>query len=187
MRAVEVSSDREYRHTIHVNRRYLYVGPAEIRDQMRAGSLGHVISDQNDLADWLREQAAEEREEPFTFVIDVNGRLRLAPQRSEHVACAGGDPVLSAGEISFAWDGKRWLVLEISNQSTGYCPDVESWAAVESALLRAEIDHPDAFTHPIVFRRCPRCSQRNIVKDDHFVCGVCEAPLPRIWNVDQPD
>ncbi|WP_328807637.1 hypothetical protein [Nonomuraea antri] len=170
-----------------MNRRYHYVGPAEIRDQTRAGSPGHVISDQNDLADWLQKQAAEDRAEPFTFVVDVRGNLRLAPQRSEHVACAGGAPVLSAGEISFAWDGTRWLVSEISNQSTGYCPDVQPWTAVKAALLRAGIDHPDAFTRPIVFRRCPRCRQRNIVKDDDFACGVCQAPLPRIWNVDQPD
>ncbi|MET8006628.1 hypothetical protein [Nonomuraea glycinis] len=45
---------------------------------------------------------------------------------------------LRESEIGFAWDGKRWLVLEISNQSTGHCPDVASWAAVEAALLRTE-------------------------------------------------
>ncbi|GGP14518.1 hypothetical protein LDL08_35385 [Nonomuraea glycinis] len=94
---------------------------------------------------------------------------------------------LLESEIGFAWDGKRWLVREISDQSTGYCLDVASWAAVEAALLRAGIDHPGAFTHPIVFSRCPRCRQRAIVKDEHFACGVCEAPLPRIWSVDQPE
>lgn len=26
-------------------------------------------------------------DEPFTFVIDLDGTLRLAPRRSEHVAC----------------------------------------------------------------------------------------------------
>ena len=170
-----------------MNRRYHYVGPTEIRDRVRGGNPGRAIVGRGDLIGWLEEQAEDEREKPFTFVVDVNGVMRLAPRRSEHVACAGGDPVLSAGEISFIPDGDRWLVHEVSNQSTGYCPDVTSWTAVEAALGRAGLEHPAAFTHPIVFRRCPRCRQRNIVKDDHFVCAACEAPLPRAWNVDQPD
>jgi hypothetical protein len=116
----------------------------------------------------------------------MNGILRLAPQRSEHVACAGGGPVLSAGEITFAEDHGHWRADEISNQPTGYCPDPTSWTAVQAALDRAGLRHPGAFTHPIVFRRCPQCRQRNIVKDDHFVCAVCQAPLPSAWNADQP-
>jgi transcription initiation factor TFIIIB Brf1 subunit/transcription initiation factor TFIIB len=32
------------------------------------------------------------------------------------------------------------------------------------------------------FRRCPACGERNIVKDDWFVCGVCGADLPTVWN-----
>ncbi|GAA4054832.1 hypothetical protein [Nonomuraea soli] len=160
-----------------MTRRYDYVGPAEIRDQVRDGCSGRRIGGQDDLSRWLDEQPEDERERPFTFVVDVDGALRLAPQRSEHVACAGGGPVLSAGEISFARDGDRWLVAGISNQSTGYCPDVASWAAVEVALDLAGLDHPGAFTHPIVFRRCAMCGQDNIVKDDHFVCAVCESAL----------
>ncbi|GAA2631541.1 hypothetical protein SMC26_22550 [Actinomadura fulvescens] len=119
--------------------------------------------------------------------VDATMTLVLAPQRSEHVACAGGGPVMGVGEVTFARGRGQWLVYEISNQSTGYCPDVTSWTAVEAALDRAGIDHPHAFTHPIEFRRCPRCRQRNIVKDDHFVCAVCQAPLPSSWNVDEPD
>ncbi|MFB4295870.1 hypothetical protein [Actinomadura sp. NTSP31] len=69
------------------------------------------------------------------------------------------------------------IVGEISNQSTGYCPDVISWPAVAAALDRAGVDHPAAFTRPIVFRRCPQCGQSNIVKDDHYVCALCETPL----------
>ncbi|MEU6730442.1 hypothetical protein ABZ917_42625 [Nonomuraea wenchangensis] len=37
----------------------------------------------------------------------MDGVLLLAPRRSEHVACAGGRPVLSAGEISFAREAGR--------------------------------------------------------------------------------
>ncbi|MFI0353191.1 hypothetical protein [Actinomadura sp. 9N407] len=167
--------------------RYHYVGPAEIREQVRTSSNGHPIACHGDLAAWLEGRTQDDRENPFTFVIDVTTTLVLAPRRSEHVACANGGPVLSAGEITFARERGRWLVHEISNQSTGYCPDVTSWAAVEAALDRAGIDHPHGFTHPIDFRRCLRCRQRNIVKDDHFVCAVCEAPLPSTWNVAEPD
>jgi hypothetical protein len=164
-----------------------YVGPAEILDQVQPGSHGRAITSRADLAAWLDEQTEHEREEPFTFIVDLNGTLRLAPQRSEHVACAGGDPVLSAGEITFARQQDDWLVREISNQSTGYCPDVTSWAAVETSLDRAGLDHPHTFTNPIVFRRCPQCRQRNIVKDGDFACAVCDAPLPSAWNIDRAD
>ncbi|WP_021597279.1 hypothetical protein [Actinomadura madurae] len=167
-------------------RRYGYVGPAEILQQVQAGRHGEAITSHHDLAIWLAQQAAQDREEPFTFVIDLTGTLRLAPQRSEHVICAGGEAVLSAGEITFTQDRDRWVVSEISNQSTGYCPDVSSWQAVAAALGRAGLDHPTAFSHPITFRRCPQCHQRNIVKDDHYVCAVCETPLPDYWNMDEP-
>ncbi|MEV5573768.1 hypothetical protein AB0L06_27315 [Spirillospora sp. NPDC052269] len=170
-----------------VYRHFDYVGPAEIRDQVRPGARGEAIESRGALGAWLGERPDDEREEPFTFVVERGGTLLLAAQRSEHVACAGGEPVLSAGEIAFAWDGGRPVVSEVSNQSTGYCPDVTSWPAVEAALVRAGLDHPGAFTHPMVFRRCTECHQHNIVKDDYFVCAMCEAPLPSAWNVDQPD
>jgi hypothetical protein len=167
--------------------RYRYVGPADIRGQVRPHHRGRAITSHDDLAGWLAEQPENEQNEPFTFVVDVTGTLRLAPQRSEHVVCAGGDPVLSAGEITFGRERDHWLVRQISNQSTGYCPDITSWTAVRTALDRAGLDHPATFTQPIVFRRCPHCRQLNIVKDDHFVCAVCDEPLPGVWNADLPD
>ncbi|MBO2454452.1 hypothetical protein J4573_45705 [Actinomadura barringtoniae] len=145
---------------------------------MVTGQRGQAIASRDDLADWLAGQAEEERTEPFTFVIDLSGMLRLAPQRSEHVACAGGEPVLSAGEITFEDGLTVSEVSEVSNQSTGYCPDVTSWPAVAAALDRAGIEGPGAFTQPIVFRHCSQCGQRNIVKDDYYVCAACEGPLP---------
>jgi hypothetical protein len=39
-------------------------------------------------------------------VIDAKGNLLLAERCSEHVACAGGGPVLSAGEIFFRVSGE---------------------------------------------------------------------------------
>src|SRR6185503_4526289 len=90
-----------------------------------------------------------------TFVIDINGRLRIADRRSEHVVCSGGDDVLCAGEMTFGWKSGECVVENVTNQSTGYCPDVESWDAVESALVGLSIRHPPGFDPPFVFRRCP--------------------------------
>lgn len=168
-------------------REYRYVGPADLIHQVRPGHRGRAITSQDDLAAWLTRQAAQDPVEPFTYVVDLAGTLRLAPRRSEHVACAGGEPVLGAGEITFTASRGAWTVGEISNQSTGYCCDPSSWPVVATALDRAGLDHPIAFTHPIVFRRCRQCLQRNIVKDDHYVCAVCGKALPTTWNMDEPD
>ncbi|MFK4548229.1 hypothetical protein RKD29_007825 [Streptomyces tendae] len=72
------------------------------------------------------EQPAAELAEPFTFVVGMDGVLRLAPRRSERVSCADGDTLLNAGEVSFTREAGRWTVSKVSNQSTGYCPDVTS-------------------------------------------------------------
>jgi hypothetical protein len=34
----------------------------------------------------------------------------------------------------------------------------------------------------VMFRRCVKCGERNVVKGGWFVCGVCEAELPQQWN-----
>lgn len=154
---------------------------------VRPGSEGQLIQSPDDFAAWLATCSEDEVTEPFTFVIDLDGILRLAPRRSEHVACAGGAPVLSAGEIIFLQDQGRWMVSEVSNQSTGYCPDPASWPAVKDALDRAGLKHPGHFTDPITFRRCPQCQEPNLVKDDYFFCAVCETELPRAWNLDPPE
>ncbi|TYK43251.1 hypothetical protein [Actinomadura decatromicini] len=161
---------------------YEYVGPAEILAAVRPGSEGARIASGGDFAAWVAARGDDELAEPFTFVVGLDGVLRLAPRRSEHVACADGWPVLSAGEISFVLDDGRPRVDEISNQSTGYCPDPASWPAVADALDRAGLPHPGHFTDPIIFRRCPECRERNLVKDGHFFCAVCSAELPSTWN-----
>ena len=75
-------------------------------------------------------------------------------------------------------------VAEITNQSTGYCPEPESWPAVAAALDDAGIDHAGGFTVSIQFRRCVGCGQRNLVKDEVYSCQSCGAELPRAWNFD---
>jgi hypothetical protein len=70
----------------------------------------------------------------------------------------------------------------VTNQSTGYCPEPESWPAVATALDRIGVAHPGRFTQEIVFRRCTACGERNVVKDGWYVCGSCGADLPADWN-----
>ncbi|MGW9208809.1 hypothetical protein ACWGR4_17725 [Embleya sp. NPDC055664] len=165
-------------------RRYRYVGPPDLTALVRPDNEGRSIGSAADVDAWISARGPREACEPFTFVVDVAGVLRLAPRRSEHVVCAGGREVLSAGEIAFRSDAGRWVADEISNQSTGYCPDPGSWPAVADALTRAGIAHPGGFTHEVVFRRCSSCRQLNIVRDRHYVCAVCDEALPHAWNVD---
>lgn len=158
------------------------MGPPEVLAAVRPGSEGQPIRSPEDVAAWLARSSEEEQAEPFTFVVDLSSTLRIAPRRSEHVACAGGAPVLSAGEITFLHDAHGWVVSEISNHSTGYCPAPASWPAVGDALDRAGLRHPGQFTGPVTFRRCPHCHERNLVKDDDFTCAVCATDLPLTWN-----
>ena len=143
---------------------------------------GTEIHSRGDLDAWLEAHAAEREPTGIhaTFTVSLDGSMRLASRRSEHVACAAGEPVLSAGEISFDVGPNR--VTAISNLSTGYCPERESWAAVAEALDRAGVPHPGRFTDAFVFRRCPACGERNLVKDDDYSCALCGADLPTRWN-----
>jgi hypothetical protein len=50
------------------------------------------------------------------------------------------------------------------------------------ALDRIGVPHPGRFTTEMVFRRCRKCGERNVVKDGWFACGVCGAELPAEWN-----
>lgn len=163
-------------------RHYSYVGPPEIRDAVASAPPGVPIRIRAELLAWLAANSSDAGRDgsiTATFVVDCDGILRIADRRSEHVACAAGGPVLSAGEITFTADGD---VDAVSNQSTGFCPEPESWVHVAAALDRTPVAHPDQFTTSVVFRLCPECNDRNIVKDGWFVCDVCGADLPAIWN-----
>jgi hypothetical protein len=143
---------------------YVYVGPAELLEQ--AGMPGEPVRSPADIE-------ARSQDEPFTYVVTLDGTLRIAPRRSEHVACAGGGAVLAAGEITF----QGAVVTEVSNQSTGYCPGEECWPAVAEALDSAGLRRPDGFTTAFVFRHCPECAELNVVKDEYYVCVFCDADL----------
>jgi hypothetical protein len=160
------------------------VGPPDVASGALLGDHGWPVRSPVDVDAWVATVPARDRAEPFTYVVGVDGVLRLAPRRSEHVACAGGADVLAAGEISLVARPSGWAVGEVTNQSTGYCPDPSSWPAVAAALDRAGLARPDRFTSEYAFRRCPACGALNLVKDGDFSCGVCGADLPGHWNVD---
>jgi hypothetical protein len=148
----------------------------------RPDSEGRTIRSAAELDSWLSGRGAAETAEPFTFVVALDGLLRLAPRRSEHVTCAGGADVRAAGEMGFTPADGRWAVHEVTNHSTGNCPDPGSWPAVGSALDRAGVAHPGRFTHEVVFRRCGGCGERSIVREEDLVCVFCGTELPVGWN-----
>ena len=168
-------------------RLYRYIGPSDIGARADAHPIGTHITTPARLPEWIaatHQYADAEGRIVATFVVTAEGILLIADSASEHVQCAGGQSVRSAGEMAFAYVGDAWRVEEVSNQSTGYCPEPESWPQVAAALDAIPLAHPARFTTPCAFRRCPVCAQINIVKDEYFACAVCGADLPECWNLD---
>src|SRR5579883_2582787 len=84
---------------------YRYVGSKKIAEQNAAAPMGTRIESPEDVRRWMRQTNQDDDAAGnvvATFVIDGDGWLRIADRRSEHVACAGGRPVRSAGEMTFA-------------------------------------------------------------------------------------
>lgn len=164
-------------------RSYRYVGPEHVRAAAAGAPAGTAIRGPHDLERWLDDHASDREGGlvPATFIVSLAGDLHIARRRSEHVACAAGQPVLSAGELFFEHRPAA-RVAAASNLSTGYCPEPASWPSLAAALDRAAIEHPGSFTSEFVFRRCPSCAERNLVKDAHFVCAICGEDLPQLWN-----
>ena len=94
-------------------RRYAYVGPEAIRRQVAGAEQGTEIRAAADLVPMLRG-------EPMTFVVDERGALRVADRRSEHVACAGGGVVFSAGELVAVRDGGVELQGDLRDRVRAY-------------------------------------------------------------------
>lgn len=166
---------------------YPYVGPAHLAKQASSDTPRFRVHDAASLAAWVTKQLGAEGTLPVTFVVLPDG-LWVADRHSEHVACARGGPVHSAGEMTLAVDKRRRSVevVYVTNQSTGFCPEPESWPSVESALDAAGVVHPGEFSAEMTFRRCPKCGETNIVKDRWFECAVCGAELPSDWNYGRP-
>lgn len=86
---------------------YDYVGSKEIRNAVKNYPIGVEITAKRDIKNWIHNANQEIDNSGLlvcTFVIDSEGYLRIADRHSEHVACSGGNPVLSAGEIFFILD-----------------------------------------------------------------------------------
>jgi hypothetical protein len=170
-------------------RRYEYVGPPEVKGAAEGKEPGDLVLRANDVRAWaLRTDQRPDGEGLIraTYTIGAEGDLRVADYGCEHVACASGGPVLAAGVAWFEVAPLSVTVVRIDNYSTGFCPEPTCWAAVERVLDAAGIGRPSRFSKALLFRRC-RCGQRNVVKDDHFVCALCDADLPAEWNFERTD
>lgn len=169
-----------------MNRRYRYIGPRALM-HLASSDVDRVHLTAASVAiDWAREHHQEPGADGsafLTFIVDTDNRLWIADRSCEHIACARGEDVLSAGEVMFDVSD-RVEATYVSNQSTGYCPEPESWPVVARALNEAGIEHPNALSRAFHFRRCPKCDDISIIKDDWFQCELCQAELPRSWNVD---
>lgn len=167
-----------------MDRIHHYIGPDELR---QLSSERHSVTRSSDVLDWIArtKQTLEHGSVTATFIVDTGGQLWVADRRSEHVACAAGQPVLSAGEMTFDVEGSQVSVAAVSNQSLGYCPEPASWPAVAAALENSGLPAPEFFTSAYVLRQCESCGTKNIVKDGIFECGVCGSSLPRTWNFEK--
>ena len=171
-------------HSLTMPHSYRYIGAAELARFDTEPPARCAVHGHEDVRRWI---AASEPSKgrsldstfTATFIIAENGVLWIADRHSEHVQCARGLPVRSAGEITFRVEGTSVSVDAVTNQSTGYCPEPESWPAVEKALARAGLARPPYWTNAFVFRQCPTCGMTNIVKDGVFECGVCGSELPQ--------
>ena len=130
---------------------YEYVGPSEFLEAARIGGGGDPLCVPADLGDRLG--SIPDEDGIVTFVVDRGGRLRVGPRRSEHVSLAGGEPVRAAGELRLERRAEGWVATDVSNQSTGYCPDSSCWYAVSAALDALEVARPDGWTSVFQFRR----------------------------------
>ena len=168
-----------------MGREYAYVGPKEVLVDATAGiprsRLGAGV-DFEELRRVLDLGSVRSNQLTLTFVVDVGGVLWVADRHAEHVACARGGKVLAAGELSVSeWRGGL-EVIAATNQSTGYCPEPESWVALSQALDAQEIPHPNGFEYEFHFRRCTKCKTTVLVKDGIFECGECGGQLSDKWN-----
>jgi len=168
-----------------MTKQYKYIGSQDIIDNLPEKSARVYVNAAKDILEWIKDsKQSPEYDSCYiaTFIISTDSKLWINDRHSEHVLCANGKNVLSAGEITFEVGKNAIEIVAISNQSTGYCPEPDSWASVVIALRNTKIPHPDDFTSKFIFRKCDNCGQKNIVKDDWYFCAVCDAPLSQTWN-----
>jgi hypothetical protein len=116
-----------------VGRLSSYIGPGDIRSRAAHSPHGMKVNSVHDLENWI-EQTNQQGLIVVTFVVNEQGKLLVADRSSEHISCSGGHAVLSAGEMFFRVSNSTVEVVDVSNQSTGFCPEPESWPAVAATL-----------------------------------------------------
>jgi hypothetical protein len=118
-------------------RLYHYVGMRDASAYLTHSVPRMSVHEAHDILAWMAEASQKlspENTVVATFIIDTGGQMWISDRHSEHVVCARGGDVLSAGEITFAIHKQQVEVTEVTNQSTGFCPEPESWSAVAAAL-----------------------------------------------------
>lgn len=163
--------------------KYLEKEKTKLKSNIPSGR--QLIESKVDIIEWLRkigQITSKNKQITVTFIVDKSGKIWIADRNSEHVLCAKGEDILSAGEITFSLINNKITVSDITNQSTGYCPEPDSWPEVANALKNVGLEHPDFFTSTFCFRFCYKCKSINIIKDEWFFCAVCNQPLSKSWN-----
>ncbi|MGB0930775.1 MAG: hypothetical protein ACPGVB_08365 [Chitinophagales bacterium] len=160
---------------------YEYVGPEEIFKMVNEEYKGTVINNPEEILNWIVQNIGKPKKDDLivcTFIINLKSELVIGDRHSEHVQCANGENVKSAGEIGFQIDKSKVHIGSITNQSTGYCPSSASWSEVEKALKKIDgINIPEGFDSEFIFSYCPNCKTRQIVKDEFYFCPKCEQRL----------
>lgn len=161
---------------------YEYIGPKEILNSIKPELQGTKIESSKEIVNWLKLNNKITKAENFTvctFIIDLKGHLLISDRHSEHVQCAFGENVLSAGEIGFKVESQERVKVEsLTNLSTGYCPPPKSWSEVYKTLIQIEgLIIPKKFEPSYIFSYCSQCKQRQIIKDDFYYCPICEKEL----------
>ncbi len=163
---------------------YEFVGNTDLLRLVKPELKGYCIESGADIEYWIKKNDQKldgNSEITATFIIDLNHNLLINDRHSEHVVCAAGGNILSAGEIAFELlKNKTYVISQITNLSTGYCPSPKSWNAVKHALEKIGIPFPDFFTTAFEFRICSQCGWINVIKDNYFVCinSECQNELP---------
>ncbi len=166
-------------------KKYKFVGNSELLQFIDPKLMGHHIKSTKDIENWIKinhQKFDFNVEITATFVIDLDFNLLINDRHSEHIVCANGKEVFSAGEITFKLlKNKTIIISKITNQSTGYCPSSASWDAVKISLEKTDILFPEFFTTFFEFRICEKCHWINVIKDEYFVClnDNCQNELPK--------
>lgn len=147
-------------------RSYRYIGPPDLIPK-GAFPPRTLVDSRNTLKNWITDHADEidiEDNIAATFIVDINYLLWIADRSSEHVECARESDVLSAGEIFSTYLNGEPAIDHITNQSTGYCPEPESYPAIKRALYTTDISYPASYEPEFIFRLCTKCEAKDSQK-----------------------